>query len=136
MILQHLNRLVMPGLLLACVTGCGPKVTRFNIVDHRASGPPEQYVQMFDQCYYCTDTHDNVDIVARHRSTDEHGVLIDQVIHLRTFWVPRPGRTYACQMARRPAGYGCWRRWKIIMRAPWPVVSLWSHQPRVAISLR
>ncbi len=85
----------MSGLLLVLLIGCSQKVTRFDVVDYAASGESQRYVQTFDECYFCADAHDNVDIVARVSTTNDDGVPTTQVVHLRTFWITRPGTTNA-----------------------------------------
>ncbi len=82
-------------ILLLWLLGCGPKATQFHVVDYRPSGEAHGYFQAFDECYYCTDAHGNVDIVARHTTVNGESPTTTQVVHMRTFWVPKPGRTYA-----------------------------------------
>ncbi len=83
------------AIMLVLGGGCARKVTRFDVLDFRGSGDPQRYVQTFDECYYCIDAHNNVDIVARYTSHDADGLPTTQAIHIRTFWVPQPGRTFA-----------------------------------------
>ncbi len=77
------------------LVGCTQKTTIFDVTDYRASGEVERYFQRFDECYYHYDAADNLEIVAKHSGAGEDGGETTQVIHLRTFWVPRPGKTRA-----------------------------------------
>jgi len=79
---------------LAILGGCAPKITEFQITDHRPEGP-QLYHQTFDECYYRHDAGNNLEIVARHRTTSPDGSQTAQVIHLKTFWEVRLGRTRA-----------------------------------------
>lgn len=81
--------------LLISLCGCGPKETRFHIVDYRQPGESQGYFQGFSDCTYCTDAHGNIDIVARHTTINQDAEPTIQVVHMRTFWIPQPGRTSA-----------------------------------------
>jgi len=77
------------------LVGCSQKKTIFDVADYRDSGKVERYFQPFDECYYCYDGASNLEIVARHSGAGQDGSETTQVIHLHTFWVPRPGKTRA-----------------------------------------
>jgi hypothetical protein len=93
---RGVTALVGTGLVLLGGTGCGPRVTEFNITDHRAAGPAEQYFERFDECFYCVDHNGNMDIVAcRHSpATGDASDTITQVLHIRQLWSAVPGRTF------------------------------------------
>lgn len=76
-----------------CLVGCGEKITRLRVVDHREEGPSAEYFQEFDECYFRRDAGGNLEIVGQHRSGGAGQVETRQVIHVKTFWTPRPGRT-------------------------------------------
>ena len=78
----------------ALLTGCAPRITEFQITDHRRAGAL-QYHQAFDECVYRRDAANNLEIVARHQTTDDQGQTTLQVIHLKTFWHVRLGHTRA-----------------------------------------
>jgi len=55
-----------PGLALCClafVAGCAPRVSQFEIIDHRKAGGAQRYEERFDEGYYCVDGSGNVDVV-------------------------------------------------------------------------
>ncbi len=87
--------LVLAAVPVVLPVGCSQTVTRFDVIDYTPSGEAAPYVQTFDECYYCTDAHDNIDIVARVTTTNEQGLSTTQIVHMRTFWITRPGRTNA-----------------------------------------
>ncbi len=84
-------------LLLVPADGCVRPINRFNIQDHRAEGPAQNYFEQFDECFYCRDAFGHYDIVARRRGTagSADGPTFDQIIHLRQVWQAKPGRTAA-----------------------------------------
>ncbi len=83
------------GVVAILISGCGPEVTRFDIIDYQAGESPREYFQGFDTCYYARDAHGNYDIVAKHSMVDEAGAPTTQILYIRTFWTSRPGRTLA-----------------------------------------
>ena len=94
--------LIFPGswfalLATAAIAGCGPRTTEFHITDHRTAGPPQQYYEHFDECYYSLDAQGKADIVARRRSVplEEGAEPVTQVIHISQVWAAVPGCTFA-----------------------------------------
>ncbi len=75
--------------------GCGERKTQFQIVNYPVGGGAERFHQGFDECYYWFDGNQNLEVVARRTSQTDEGVPTTQAIHVRTFWLPRPGVTYA-----------------------------------------
>lgn len=92
---QRLSLWLLIGTMTAI--GCGPKVTRFHIVDHQTDGATIQYFEEFDECYYCVEPDGHFDIVARRTGTGDYGTDegIVQIVHLNGIWHSTPGRTYA-----------------------------------------
>ena len=92
-----MKSLMIAGLLALVPTlaGCSQKTSEFRVVDYREDGTSQRYFQPFDSCFYTRDQHGNLDIVARSTSTDANGVQNVQILHARTFWTARPGRTRA-----------------------------------------
>ena len=82
---------------VATVAGCGPRETRFNIVDHRAEGDATSYFEDFEECYYRCEPDGRFDFVARRIGAAAHDAddRITQVVHLHGIWNAIPGRTYA-----------------------------------------
>lgn len=76
-------------------TGCHAPRSAFEIVNHRASGEVEHFHEVFDEAYYNRDAHGNVNVVLRRSTPGEAdpNQTITQVLHLRSFWRPIPGRT-------------------------------------------
>ncbi len=88
------------ALLCLCVivsTGCSTHASRFKVVDHRRSGPPREYREVFDEAYYYVDAYDNAEIVLRRSEPSEADPdqTITQVIHIRSVWRSIPGVTVA-----------------------------------------
>ncbi|NOT00402.1 MAG: hypothetical protein HOP29_07215, partial [Phycisphaerales bacterium] len=81
--------------LFAASSGCAPRETRFHIVDYREGGAATRYTQAFEDCYFRFDGVGQLDIVARHQSSSSGGPLAEQIVHIRTFWLSRPGQTEA-----------------------------------------
>lgn len=82
-------------MLCGVLQGCTSKITRFDIVDYRQPDVANHYFQTFDECYYRYGAGNNLDVVARRIRTNDDGTQTVQVVHLRTFWVAKPGRTRA-----------------------------------------
>jgi hypothetical protein len=85
--------LAMVGALFA--PACGPRDTRFEILDFRSGAQTVAYFEEFDECYYRVDSAGNVDVVARRerpRTGDPDQTLV-QLLHVRTFFTPLPGHT-------------------------------------------
>jgi len=79
--------------LLGCVTPSNS----FDITDHRDPFQDRQYHENFDEAYYDLDSEGNVQIVLRRTRPmgNDPKEPLTQVIHLKTFWRPIPGRTVA-----------------------------------------
>ncbi len=69
----------------------------FRVTDYRSDGPPQEYFEAFDECFYCVDARGHTDIVARRRGLPANDGTdpITQVVHVRRVWAAVPGRTYA-----------------------------------------
>jgi hypothetical protein len=91
-----LHRLAPPTwALLTVLSGCLQPVSRFQIVDFREDGSPRPYHESFEEAYYDIDHADNVDIVLRRveQVAQSPPETITQVVHIRSFWRPIPGKT-------------------------------------------
>jgi len=67
------------------------------MVDYREAARPRDYREEFPEAYYDVDDEGNIDIVLRQAadaSEKDHGAF-SQVVYLRAFWTPIPGRTVA-----------------------------------------
>lgn len=84
----------MAAVAIGCEPACAPRSTQFEIVDYADEGP-RKYVQAFDDCRYSRDAEGNIEIVVRREGVDEQGQRSLQLIHIRTFWVAKPGATLA-----------------------------------------
>jgi len=80
--------------LLIIASGCQLPGTRFEIVDFRRGEAAVQYFEEFDECFFRVDPVGNVDVVARRKrpSTADPDIDIVQLVHVRTFFTPVPGR--------------------------------------------
>jgi hypothetical protein len=92
---RRLRLLALIG--VAAVSGCGPRGTRFDVVDHRTEGAPTSYFENFETCYYTLDPAGHFDVVAKRTGPGAHNPdeRITQVVHLHGIWHALPGRTYA-----------------------------------------
>jgi hypothetical protein len=94
---------VAESVLVATVGGCQAPANTFQIVDHRDPRQVRRYQETFDDAFFDTDADGNVHVVLRRGPVADSGRPISddrvrpltQVIHLRTFWRPIPGRTVA-----------------------------------------
>ncbi len=77
------------------MAGCAERRTQFRIVNYPVGGGTESFHQDFDECYYCFDGHQNLEIIASRTSRTDGNVPTTQIVHIRTFWLPRPGVTHA-----------------------------------------
>lgn len=85
-------------LLLVVLAGCRSRsVNHFDIVDFRSDQLPAHHFEDFDESYYRISDDNLADIVLRRQVKQAGGSnpLIEQIIHLRTYWKPTPGRTFA-----------------------------------------
>lgn len=84
--------------LVVIDTGCrvAPH-NRVEVTDHRSNGALEHHIEDFDEAYYRVRDGGLVDIVLRRQtaSAADQTTRIVQIIVLRAFWKPHPGRTYA-----------------------------------------
>ncbi len=82
------------GWLPACSR---PTVTRFEVIDYRASGAEARYRETFTEGYYDLDAAGNLNVVLSRekRDPEDPASQITQVIHIRTFWRSIPGVTVA-----------------------------------------
>lgn len=81
--------------LLSIASGCAPLTTRLQVVDYRAGGASTGYVQSFGECYFRFDAVGRLDIVARHAPGPGDAASTEQIVHIRAFWISRPGQTEA-----------------------------------------
>src|SRR5262245_12895509 len=96
--------------LAAMAAGCRPVDNRFEIAAFRDPESPAQYVEQFGEGSYSVDAHRNWNFVfemdpaygggsgsniPRGEATPEDGrvAAMEQVVHVRAFWRPRPGTT-------------------------------------------
>ena len=91
------SRLVVVVMVCAAAVGCGPRGTRFDIIDHRTESGATPYFEEFDECYYNTKPDGRFDFVARRVAIGENNTdqRITQIVHLHGIWHAVPGRTYA-----------------------------------------
>lgn len=86
--------LVVSAWCFACAPGCTTPLTTIRVTDFPAGGEPRRFHESFPEAFYDLDGLGNLQLVLR-RSTkvqDEHGGSITQVVHLRSFWRPVPGK--------------------------------------------
>jgi hypothetical protein len=78
------------------ISGCGDKVTRFEIANHRAVGDTEYFHEQFDECYYAIAPNGNVDLIARRHlpAVGEANEALTQIVHVRTVYRAIPGTTH------------------------------------------
>jgi hypothetical protein len=81
----------------ALLVGCAPKVTRVHIRDFQDPDAPRTLYQEFDEAYYRLDAAGSLQLVLRREvpSREVPAETIAQIIHVETFWEPKPGVTYA-----------------------------------------
>lgn len=79
------------------LTGCAKRTTAFQITDYRSDGSVDYYQETFDEAFFDVDGSGNLDVVFRRSqpATPERDIDLTQIIRLRTFWRPIPGRTAA-----------------------------------------
>ena len=92
---------IWPRVLVCAVLGtmigaCGPRETRFEIVDYRDAAGPVTYHQAFDECYYNLSADGRVNLVARRtgRLETDPDQTVTQVVHIRGIWRAVPGTTH------------------------------------------
>ncbi len=77
------------------IVGCAERVSRMAITDYREPGLAARYQETFDEAYYDIDALGNVDVVLVRGSVlaNDNSDRPIQVVHIRSFWRPIPGRT-------------------------------------------
>ena len=75
--------------------GCAERVSRMEITDYREAGLAARYQETFDEAYYDIDAIGNVELVLVRGSAlaNDNSDQATQVVHIRSFWRPIPGRT-------------------------------------------
>ena len=70
---------------------------RVEVTDIRSDATPERHYEDFDESYFRRRDGGLIDLVLRKqtRATADQTRKIDQIIVLRAYWKPFPGRTYA-----------------------------------------
>lgn len=96
---RQLSGSILPLLCVAAflISGCQPRSTRIRIQDFLHSEGPRSLYQEFDEAYYQLDAAGSLQLVLR-RQVPSQAIPtenITQVILVKTFWRPIPGRTYA-----------------------------------------
>lgn len=86
--------LLAVGLLLP--VGCGPKVTRIELQTFEANGTTSRHYTDFTRAYFKRLPDGRIELSMRSQqpSRIDPTQVITQVVHLQTFWNPRPGTTY------------------------------------------
>jgi hypothetical protein len=81
---------------LTASTGCGPKETRIELTAVADGGIPEYRFADFDRAYYRQSSDGTIGLVLIGEEPDpaDPGLMIRQVLYIKSFWSPRPGRTY------------------------------------------
>ena len=102
-----LRKATLPGFQTTCLftaslvvvnAGCrAAPYNRVEVVDYRQDEPEQHHFEDFDESYYRVRDGGLVDIVLRRQtaSATDQTKRIVQIIVLRSFWKPHPGRTYA-----------------------------------------
>ena len=98
-ITRQLSGSVLALLCLAAflVSGCQPRSTRIRIQDFLHPQAPRSLYQEFDEAYYQLDAAGSLQLVLRRQVPSEAIPTenITQIILVKTYWRPIPGRTYA-----------------------------------------
>ncbi len=99
---SHALRLGTAGAIvcLAGLGGCRRPVTQVNVLSLRDPSAPRSYFSRFDESYFRFDSHGNLDLVLRGRNEGDPerpggAEVITEVVHVRAFWTPVPGKTFA-----------------------------------------
>ncbi|MEE8170860.1 MAG: hypothetical protein V3T70_09955 [Phycisphaerae bacterium] len=82
---------------VAASAACGPRATEIRLESLRDPANPVVYAESFDTAYFRVNERDRWDIVLFNRRASEQdpNQTIEQFLHLRLFWRPIPGTTYA-----------------------------------------
>ena len=77
--------------------GCNKPAAQVTVVDHTGEGELRRYAEFFPEAYYSVDSMGNVDVVLRRTQPSRTNPAgnVTQLVHLRTVWKSRPGRTIA-----------------------------------------
>lgn len=102
-----LPKVILPGFQKICLfaallvvfnAGChSMPYNRVEVIDHRPNEPEVHHFEDFDESYYRVRDGGLVDVVLRRQTasaTDQTQKIV-QIIVLRSFWKPHPGRTFA-----------------------------------------
>jgi hypothetical protein len=95
---RYLTICLLPGLLMA--TGCTgwikPTETRLELVTHDEQGRHDHFAR-FPRAYYAVNAAGLLELllISEEPSTLDPTQNIRQIVYLREFWNPRPGKTYA-----------------------------------------
>lgn len=80
------------------LTGCRlPPINRLEVVDYRSGGSAQRQYEDFDEAYYRMGAGGHAEVLLRRISThlQDPTQKITQVVHLRAYWTPVGGRTFA-----------------------------------------
>ncbi len=96
---RYFQKICMAAIVaLAGLCGCrSAPFNRVQVTDIRSDGPPQLHYEDFDESFYRLRNGGLVDVVLRKqaRATADQTRKIIQIIVLRSYWKPFPGRTYA-----------------------------------------
>ncbi|MBN2448122.1 MAG: hypothetical protein JXO22_15440 [Phycisphaerae bacterium] len=82
-------------LSLGVCAGCSVRESGIQILSHRDPADPELFTNDFDQSAYIKSAHGDYDIVAESMTVSRATGSIRQYLHLRLYWRPHPGLTFA-----------------------------------------
>ena len=82
---------------LGSLAGCASPETRINLTTYDAQGRTQQHYATFTQAGYRITPTGTFELVLQTRrpSSLDPTQSITQIVHLKCFWTPRPGTTYA-----------------------------------------
>lgn len=83
-------------LTLVVLAGCAARQTRLDLITY-SGGQEEHHYAEFGRASYRTSPDGLLELVmkAERPSSIDPTQMITQIMYLKTFWTPRPGRTYA-----------------------------------------
>lgn len=81
---------------LGLSTGCSSTGTRLILTTYYEDGVPQQHYADFPEAYYAHSAAGTLELVLRAErpSSVDPTQSITQLVYLKTFWNPQPGRTY------------------------------------------
>lgn len=93
---KTLIRLACMGALVLA-GGCGPQTTRIELETHDGSGQASRHYTEFTRAYFKRHPDGQIELLLRTQQPSQLDPTqtITQLVHVQTFWTPRPGRTYA-----------------------------------------